>query len=187
MDFFPFLCPFERAIDGFANFIFGGGRWGAFVKAHDDVAPEFMLNVHSLSRSDKKGRTIDVGSKVDTMFLYGELMTEGEDLKSSGVREDGLWPINELMQASCLLDRLFSRLKVEMIGITEEDLCAELQEMVVRETSHSSRGSYRHEEGGLNGTVGSGECSTTADGCFFMKSKHLCDGEYRGTSTCEIS
>ena len=94
--------------------------------------------------------------------------------------------MDELMETSCFVNNVFSRLKVEVIGVAEENLCTKLKEIIVGYTSHGASSSYGHKEWSLDRAMCSGERSAAASGGSRMKNEHLYDVQYRGTSACEI-
>ena len=73
-------------------------------------------------------------------------LPERENLEPAAVREDGFLPPDELMHASRFFDNFFSRLQMQVIGITEQHVGTERDQFFMRDALHSSSRSYGHEE-----------------------------------------
>ncbi len=58
-----------------------------------------------------------------TVFLG---CTEAEDLKSPGVDHQGPIPPHETVESSLVFYEIFTRVKVQMIGIGNDDLCPDI-------------------------------------------------------------
>src|SRR5260370_20160843 len=71
-------------------------------------------------------------------------------METSGVGNDGSLPAHELMQPAQATNHLMSRPEVEMIGVAENELRAQLFQNVLRHGFYCARGAARHEGGGLD-------------------------------------
>ena len=82
----------------------------------------------------------------------GEIL-EAEDLKTAAVGEDGPVPVHEFMQAAEAADQLMAGPDVEMVGVAEDDLGAQLLEVFRGHALDRGLGAHRHEDRGLHRAV----------------------------------
>lgn len=101
-----------------------------------------------------------------------QIVAHREDLESSGVCEDGFVPTEEPVESSSLCDHVFPGLEVEVIGVTEEHLRTEGEEIRVRYSPHCSSCCNGKKEGGFDCAVGGRKSSTAAEERFGKKVKH---------------
>ncbi len=125
----------------------------ALVEGHADVRAQRNLDIHGMFRS-KKVRT-PVEMRPESHAFIGDFaqLREAVNLKSAGVSQHGARPADESMQAAHAANRLVSRTKIKMIGIAENDLCAERFDDVLRHGLHAAGRSHRHEHGSFHGLM----------------------------------
>lgn len=139
-------------------------RWcrGALVKGHHNVGTDDALGVDHVFGSEEVLAAVDVGAEADA--LPGELAdtSEGEDLEASGVGEDGLFPTIEAVQASDPAQDVKTRAEVEMIGVAEDDLGADVvAQLALVHCLDTAHGTHGHEDGRLHLAMSGGETSGT--------------------------
>ena len=81
----------------------------------------------------------------DTSLRHFAQIAEAEHLKAAGIGEDGAVPCHEPLYPSQLPYRLDARPEVEVVGVIEENLHAQLFELVLGDTLHRSERADRHE------------------------------------------
>ena len=79
---------------------------------------------------------------------------KGEYLKPAAVGQDGLGPGHELMQAARLADQVFAGAKVQVIGVGEHDLRADLQHFPGGHGLDGGHGAHGHIHGRVDVAVG---------------------------------
>jgi hypothetical protein len=109
--------------------------------------------------------------RAETDAFVGDLTKRAErkDLKAAGVGEQGAGPTDEAMQAAEPADGLVSGAEIEVIGVAENDFCAEGFERVLGDGLDGSGGADGHEDGGLDSAVRQMELGATAAGFSFRK------------------
>ena len=70
-----------------------------------------------------------MGGKGDTLLPDLAQPRKGEHLEATGVRQDRAVPVHELMQSAHLAHHVVARAKMEMVGVGQLDLAAELLEV----------------------------------------------------------
>ena len=96
---------------------------------------------------------VEVRAELDA--LIGELAEfgEGEDLESTRVGEHGAGPGDELVQAAQPANQLVPRPQIEMVGVAEDDLSAEVFEDILGDGFDGTLCADGHEDGGFDGLV----------------------------------
>lgn len=105
-----------------------------------------------------------MGFEVDA--LGGDFIerAEGEDLVAAGVGEDGAIPGGEAVEATEFTDDFGAGAQIEVVGIAEDDLCAELDELFGVDRFYGALGADGHEDGRLDLAVGKIECAAAGGG-----------------------
>ena len=95
-----------------------------------------------------------MGRKDNSFFANFPAMTQGVDLVTTAVGEDGLVPAVETVKPAGLFQNVDSRPEIQMIGITEDDLGPDhaFQFVLVYGLDRSG-GTYRHEDRCLDSAV----------------------------------
>lgn len=110
---------------------------------------------------------VDVGAELAAFFLELADAGEREDLEAAAVGEDRTVPAVELVQAACCPDDVKTWAQVEVIGVSEDNLCHDLLlEFLEVDALHASYGSYGHEDWGLDLSVVGGDDACTRIACF---------------------
>ena len=80
-------------------------------------------------------------------------VAKAPDLKASGIGEDGALPRHESVEAAHFADSVNARPQIEVVGIPEQDLHAQIVECVLGYAFDRALGSDRHEDRRLHGGV----------------------------------
>jgi hypothetical protein len=81
-------------------------------------------------------------------------LREGEYLEAAAIRQNGSVPIEKLVDAAHIADNVVTRTNVEMVGIGELDLTADLIKILCGDTALDGRGSTDvHKDGSLDRSV----------------------------------
>ena len=96
------------------------------IEEHGDVGSKGGLDFHGLARAEEAGRAVEVVLEVHA--LLGDLAQFGqrEDLKAAGVGEDRAVPGHEAVQPAHFSDGFDTGPQIKVIGISEQDLDAQL-------------------------------------------------------------
>jgi hypothetical protein len=127
-----------------------------FVKDHGDVGAEHALDFHGFLRPDEQERAVQMRAEFHAVGLDLADFGEAEDLEPAAVRENGAFPVHELVQAAGGPDDVESRAEVEMIGVAEDDLGAHFAEFARVEGLDAGLGANGHEHGGVHDPMGGG-------------------------------
>ena len=84
-------------------------------------------------------------AKRDSFFAHSAQLIQAEYLKSTRVRQDGAPPRHELVQPAHPANRLDTGPEIQVVGITQYDLRAQLFENVLRHSLDRRHRSHRHE------------------------------------------
>src|SRR5690554_4004353 len=95
-----------------------------------------------------------MGTKRDPFFRNFPQGTKAKYLKSAAIREDRVVPTHKLMKTAGLRHHITSRSEIKVVGVTQNDLHTQLFQFMGRCGLNSSLGPYRHENRGLNHTMG---------------------------------
>jgi len=172
MLFLAHLRPPQRSVDCRFDLLARGGGRRAFIKAHDHIRTQLVLDFHGFTRTQKVRIPVHMGAKVHARIGDRAQALEGKDLKSSGVREDRLFPVDEVMQTACLRNGVFAGMQVQMVGVAEEDLCPKIMKILVRDSAHGTGRAHGHEERCVYDTMSGGECTAAAEGGFTQELEH---------------
>ncbi|OGJ59522.1 hypothetical protein A2881_01570 [Candidatus Peribacteria bacterium RIFCSPHIGHO2_01_FULL_55_13] len=141
------------------------------VEAHDDVAPELVLDVHRRLRIQPVLASIHMRTECHAGIVNRADPGHGKDLVAAAIREDRLLPVDEMMQPSCLGHRVFSGMQMQMVRVAQQDLRAEREKILMCESFHRARRSHGHEERCFDGAVRGLQPATTAYRRGMKKSK----------------
>ena len=164
--FNPVLATFSPA-SGEAGGLLGilalAGVGRAFVEEHGDVGAKNGLDLHALLGAEHHAGAVEMALKLDALF--GDFSDFGQrpNLKAAGVGEQGPVPGGEGMEAAEFFDHLGTGAKPEVVGVCENDLRLHHVKIIGMEGFDRTLGADRHEDGGFDDAVRSGE---TAAPCF---------------------
>ena len=89
---------------------------------------------------------------------------EAEDLEAAGVGEDGVWPVDEFVEAAGSADDVHSGSDIEVVSVAENDLSAELAQFARIDGFDATLSADGHEDGSVDDAVGSGEATAASFG-----------------------
>ena len=107
---------------------------------------------------------------------------QAEDLESSGIGKDRAPPRHETVQTAHFADGFDARAQVQVIGVSENDVCAKFFENVLRHSLDGGDGSYWHKDRSLN--FGMWRNETCAAGAASDVFDSKVDGHGRAILTC---
>ena len=141
------LAPFRPAVGDLHVLlrrlpVAGIGR--AHVKRHGDVGTQRLLDIHGLFRADKLPGAVQVALEGNPFLLDLPDSRKGEYLESAAVRQDRAVPAHELVQAARFLHQGFARPQVQVVGVGQQDLGADLLHFPGRHRLHAGAGTHRH-------------------------------------------
>ena len=129
--------------------------WRTLVEGHHDVCSDDALRIHHVLRGKDVLRTVDMATELTTFLMEFTDACQRKYLKTSAVSQYRTIPGIELMQSACLTKDVKSWTEIEMIGITKNDLRLDLfSQFGEMDTLHTTCRTNRHEDGGLNRTMG---------------------------------
>ena len=126
------------------------GIGGADVEGHGDIGAQGLLDIHGNLRGDELLRSVQMALEGDALLPDLPDAREGKDLESAAVRQDRLMPVHEAVQAAGLLDQLFSGPQMQVIGIGQQNLGADLLHLPAGHGLDAGGGAHRHIDRGLN-------------------------------------
>lgn len=109
-------------------------------------------------------RAVQVRPKRDTSVRYLAQIAEAEYLVAAGVRQDGVRPRHEPMQAAQAANQLMPWTQVEMISIRKNDLRAQRFQVLLCLGLYRGGGAHRHERRRLDRTMRSRQASKPCAG-----------------------
>ncbi len=112
------------------------------------------MNVHGVFRSESVQAPVEMGAELNALVGDFAQLRKRENLESAGVGEHGAGPTDEFVQAAHAADGLVAGAQVEVIGVAEDDLCAEGFEDVLGDGLDGACGADWHEDGCLDGLMG---------------------------------
>lgn len=121
-------------------------RVGAFVKCHDDVGAEVLLNRNGLFGCEAMRRAVNVTLESHTIVVDLASLRQREDLKAARVGEHGIRPLHELVQATHVADEFVAGAQVEMISVAQDERGVDLLEMFGREGFDRCLRAHRRED-----------------------------------------
>lgn len=91
--------------------------------------------------------------------FFGDLaqFIQAENLKATGIGKDGARPGHEAVEATELADGCDSGPQIQVIGVAEQNLNAELFEDILGNGFDRCRGADGHKDGSFNFAVGRGQ------------------------------
>ena len=142
--------PAQRALPALRGVIVFARIRRAFVEQHADVRAERRLDFHRGLRPDETRRSVEMTLKMHAFLRDLAQLREAENLEAARVREDRPIPRHEAMQPAEMPDDLDAGPDEKMVGISENDLRAELPQFLRRHGLHRGLRPDRHEDRRLN-------------------------------------
>ena len=153
------LQPTEGPLTGGLHILVGGRVLHALVKGHGDVGAQVGLDAHGLLRPHEDTPAVDVGGEGDSLLRDLPQSGERKDLEAAGVGEDGTVPVHEFVKSPHLPHHVVAGPQVEVVGVGELDLAADLLEVVGGDRPlDGPLGAHVHKDRGLDhAAVGAGK------------------------------
>jgi hypothetical protein len=146
--------PDRRAPHGVRDPLPLDPRRRALVERHRDVRPEQALDLHRELGREAVPRAVVDRTELDAVVLDRRRVAQREHLVAAGVRQDRAVPAHEAVQAAEAGDAFGSRAKVQVIGVPEHDLGAQVAQLAGKDGLDRRLGADRHEDRRLDGAVG---------------------------------
>ena len=125
----------------------------ALVERHDDVGAELLLDAHRERGREHVARAVVHRAELDALVAHHARALEAEHLEPAGVGEDRPVPAHEPVQAAVRGDDVRARAEVQVVGVAEDDLRAELPQLARLHRLDGRLGADRHEAGRLDHAV----------------------------------
>ena len=116
-----------------------GGILGALVEGHHDVGAESDLHVDGVLGSEEVRAPVEMRAELDAFVSDFAQRAEGKDLEAAGVSEQGARPTDEAMKAAHAANCFVAGAQIEVIGVAEDDFCAERFERLLRDGFDGAR------------------------------------------------
>ena len=100
-----------------------------------------------------------MGTELDPVRFHLPDFRQAENLEAATVRQHGMGPAHELMQAAGSPNDVKAGPDVKMVGIAEEDLRAHLPQLPRIQCLHARLGAHRHEDRGIDNATGGSQPS----------------------------
>jgi len=96
---------------------------------------------------------VDVAPEGDAVVVDRAVSGEREHLKPTRIRQDGLRPRHETVEATHGLQRLEAGAQIEVVGVPENDVGVGRLDIGRREPLHGTHRADGHERGGAQGAA----------------------------------
>src|SRR5882762_1855087 len=120
---------------------------------------------------------IEMGTEAHTLIGHFSQIGKAEDLITAGIREDGVRPGHKSMKPAELAHQFVPGTKIKVIGVGEDDFCAELFENFLGEALDGSLGAHGHEHRGFDWATRSRQAPAARSCgiglCYFKRKVHL--------------
>ena len=107
----------------------------ALVKGHGNGGTQVCLDLHALFRAHEDAVAVQMGGKGHTFFGDLAQLCQAEHLKSAAVGQDGAVPAGELVQAAHVSHQLITGAQVQMVGVAQHHLCADVLQILCRQAA----------------------------------------------------
>src|SRR5467141_651559 len=153
------LRPLRRALERDFRFVAGRGCFDALIEDHGNVRTKAELDLRGFFRCEEMLRAVKMGTEAHALIGNFSQFGKAENLIAAGIHEDGARPRHETMKPAKFAHEFVAGTQIEMIGVGEDDFCAELFECFLRQGFDGSLRAHRHEERCLDGAVGRAQAS----------------------------
>ena len=113
------MRPSVGALHGGGGLVSGAGVRRTLVEHHGNVDSELGLDLDAPFWCEEVGGAIEVRFELDAIVVDGAHVAEGHDLETSGVGEDGPFPVHEVMKSTKFFDEVCAGPEGEMVGVAE--------------------------------------------------------------------
>ena len=127
---------------------------GADIQGHQHVAAQELLEGHHLLGGEAAGGPVQVRAELRPLLRDPPQGGQGKDLVAPGIRKDVALPTHEGVQAAGAADHLGSGPQVQVIGVGQDDLHAQLFQPLRVDGLDRGVGAHGHEYRGLHPAVG---------------------------------
>ena len=103
-----------------------------------------------LGREARRGTVVDASERDAVVVDPRDRVAQREDLEAAGVGEDRRVPAHEPVQPAEVADQLVARPEVQVVGVAEQDLRAEVAHLVRVQRLHGPLRPDGHEDGRLD-------------------------------------
>lgn len=161
--FDPVLTAFRPSgsqAERFCGIFFVTGVGRTFVEEHRDVRADRGLDVHAAFRGEKHPCPVEVVLETDPLLGDFSQLRQRPDLKAARVGKDGLIPRGKFVESAEIPDQICTGAEPEVIGIAEDDLCAELLQLTGVKGFDRTLCADRHEDRRFHGAVGQHHTAT---------------------------
>ncbi len=145
----PAPCALRRVV---RLFLFRGPA-DEMVERHDKICPDGSLDLDYFFWSEQVLAAVDVAAEGDSLLPHLAEVAEGKNLETAAVHEDRSVPRHEPVQPAHFFENVYPGAEVEVIGVGERDLGAELLQLTGFDTLDRTHRADRHEIGGLHRSV----------------------------------
>ena len=111
----PALCDLQRGACG----VFIRSRGDALVERHHDVAADRALGLDAHFGTEHDALSVEVALEARAFLSHRALLRHGENLKPAGIREHGIFPAHESVDAAGAPEDFRPRSQQEVIRIRE--------------------------------------------------------------------
>ena len=98
----------------------------AFVEGHHNVRAQRDLYFHRPLRRKQMRRAVQMRAETYALFFHLAQLAQAEDLEAAGIGQQRPVPAHELVQPAQLAHQLVPRSQIEMVGIAQNDLRAQM-------------------------------------------------------------
>src|SRR5712691_8605233 len=164
--------------DGLLVLLPRGARRRALVEAHQHVRAELPLHLHRALRGEQVPAPVEVAAEEGPLVRDLALLGQRVDLEAARVGEDRSGPAHEAVEPAQLRDQLRPRAQQQVVGVAEDDLRADVRQVVGSDRLHRARRPHRHELRRVDAAMGQLE-HAAAGGAVLVGDR---EGEHPGGS-----
>jgi len=118
--------PPDGALHALARILAADRVLRAFVERHQDIAAVSQLHIHRGFRSKRVQIAVQMRPEYHAVIGDFPHPAQAEDLEAARIREDGVGPRHEAVQPTQPADGLMPRAQIQMVGVGQQDLHAEI-------------------------------------------------------------
>src|SRR5260370_41295197 len=161
--------PFRGALHCGCGMAARRGALDALIEHHGNVGAKRELHLDGLLRRQQTFRGIQVRQEEHALVRDFPQPGKAEDLISARIGQDRARPGHELVQAAQIADERVSRPEIEMIGVGEKNLRAEIFEGLLRKSLDRPGRADGQEHGRVNRAVRGVQAAKTRGAGVFVK------------------
>ncbi len=147
---------------------------GAFIKDHDDVRTQIMLDLHGFFRGEENLLAVDRVTEVDAFFFDLADIAQAEYLESAGIGQDRAVPVHEIVQITMFAHDVLPRAQPQVEGVSQQDLRAGVFYFFRCHAFDCAVGTHGHKRRRFYYTTIEDQATTTGTTfCFFQFKFHV--------------